>query len=177
MRDVSCHRDRKQRYILSKYGQYIQGYFRYIDDLLLLWSGSTIEAMDMVQALNQIESPIKFTSNISSTAVQFLDLEIAITNQCLSYCLYSKPTDRNTILHSTSAHPVALKRSLPKAQFLRVIQNNSDVNIMEEQLKAMMERFLERGYRRNDLVRALEEAKIAKSQGRSPKVGFSSHLS
>ncbi|CAH2300319.1 Hypothetical predicted protein, partial [Pelobates cultripes] len=58
---------------------------------------------------------------------------------------------------------MALKRSLPKAQFLRVIRNNSDVNIMEEQLKMMMERFLERGYRRNDLVRELEAAKIANS--------------
>ncbi|CAH2276509.1 Hypothetical predicted protein [Pelobates cultripes] len=44
-----------------------------------------------------------------------------------------------------------------------MIRNNSDVNIMEEQLKAMMERFLVCGYRRNDLVRALEEAKIANS--------------
>ncbi|CAH2252474.1 Hypothetical predicted protein [Pelobates cultripes] len=91
------------------------------------------------------------------------NLEIAITNQYLSYCLYRKPTDRNTILHNTSAHPVALKRSLPKAQFLRVIHNNSDANIMEEQLKAMTERFLVRGYRRNELVRALKEAKIANS--------------
>ncbi|CAH2321350.1 Hypothetical predicted protein, partial [Pelobates cultripes] len=119
--------------------------------------------MNMVQSLNQKESPIKFTSNISSTAVQFLDLEIAITDQGLSYCLYKKPTDRNTILHSTSAHPEALKKFLPKAQFLRVIRNNSDKNVMEEQLEGMMERFLERGYRRNDLVRALEEAKIANS--------------
>ncbi|CAH2283909.1 Hypothetical predicted protein, partial [Pelobates cultripes] len=117
----------------------------------------------MVQSLNQMEGPIKFTSNIRSTAVQFLDLEIAIKDQRLSYCLYKKPTDRNTILHSTSTHPEALKRSLPKAQFLRVIRNNSDMDVMEEQLGGMMERFLERGYRRSDLVRALEEAKAASS--------------
>ncbi|CAH2324938.1 Hypothetical predicted protein, partial [Pelobates cultripes] len=120
-----------------------------------------MEAQEMIQFLNQVESPIRFTANINLASVQFLDLEIAINDEGLAYRLYHKPTDRNTLLHNTSAHPKALKRSLPKAQFLRVIRNNSDENIMERQLEEMMVKFLERGYKRDDLVRAKLEAKSA----------------
>ncbi|CAH2300485.1 Hypothetical predicted protein [Pelobates cultripes] len=133
------------------------------------------EAEEIICFLNQIESPIKFTSKIDTTSVQFLDLEISLKEQGLSYCLYKKDTDRNTILHNLSAHPESLKKSLPKAQFLRVIRNNSDKSKMDQQLEEMVEKIRERGYRHRDLSKALEEAKSAnstKSDEKAPRLIF-----
>ncbi|CAH2273977.1 Hypothetical predicted protein [Pelobates cultripes] len=165
----------EQQWILSKFGQYIQGYFRYIDALSILWGGSVWEASDMVQHLNQLESPIRFTSNISTTSVQFLDLEISVKEQRIPYSLYTTLMHRNTILHNDSAHPGALKKSFPRAQFLRVIHNNSERDVVEQQLKEMMERFLVRGYRWGDLLKELDEAKSActnKMVNKAPRMVF-----
>ncbi|CAH2249555.1 Hypothetical predicted protein [Pelobates cultripes] len=122
-----------------------------------------MEATEMVQYLNGLDTPIRFTSNISASSVQYLDLEILIKNHEITHCLYKKDTDRNTLLHNNSAHPRMLKKSLPKAQFLRVARNNSDESKMEEQIEEMTEKFLERGYRRQDPLKAQQDAKIASS--------------
>ncbi|XP_063297694.1 astacin-like metalloendopeptidase [Pelobates fuscus] len=54
-----------------------------------------------------------------------------------------------------------LKESLPKAQFLRVARNNSDKHKMEEQIEEMTQKFLERGYRHQELLKAQQEARNA----------------
>ncbi|CAH2295732.1 polyubiquitin-C [Pelobates cultripes] len=58
---------------------------------------------------------------------------------------------------------MALKNSLPKAQFLRVIRNNSDAQIMEAQIKEMKIKFLQRGYDNCILETALQEARMARA--------------
>ncbi|CAH2274787.1 Hypothetical predicted protein [Pelobates cultripes] len=54
-----------------------------------------------------------------------------------------------------------LKESLPKAQFLRVARNNSDQHKMEEQIEEMTQKFLEIGYRCQELLKAQQEARNA----------------
>ncbi|CAH2307088.1 Hypothetical predicted protein [Pelobates cultripes] len=56
----------------------------------------------------------RMTSNISTDTVQYLDLEISVKDYKIAYSLFSKPTDRNIILHYDSAHPMALKKSLSR---------------------------------------------------------------
>ncbi|CAH2297415.1 Atrial natriuretic peptide receptor 2 [Pelobates cultripes] len=58
---------------------------------------------------------------------------------------------------------MALKKSLPKAQFLRVIRNNSDAQTMEAQIKEMKIKFLQRGYDNCILETALQEARMARA--------------
>ncbi|CAH2220285.1 Hypothetical predicted protein [Pelobates cultripes] len=99
------------------------------------------------------------TSTISSDKVHYLDLEISVNNGSIQYCLYTKPSDRNTILHATSAHPKALLKSLPKAQYLRVIRNNSNLEVMEKQITSMTQKFLNRGYPLDQLQEALHMAR------------------
>ncbi|CAJ0938301.1 unnamed protein product, partial [Ranitomeya imitator] len=41
------------------------------------------------------------------------------TNGNLSTDLYSKPTDRNSLLHYDSFHPPNMKKSIPKSQLNR----------------------------------------------------------
>lgn len=60
--------------------------------------------------------------------------------------VYSKPTDRNTILHYDRSHPTHLHNNLPISQFLCVMRICSDVTTREKQLHLMSNKFLERGY-------------------------------
>lgn len=39
-------------------------------------------------------------------------------DNALSTSLYTKPTDRNTLLHAASFHPTSLKRNLPLSQLV-----------------------------------------------------------
>ncbi|CAH2299443.1 Hypothetical predicted protein [Pelobates cultripes] len=121
-----------------------------------------LEAQEMDQYLNELDTPIRFTSNISAPTIQYLDLEISVKEQDISYCLYNKDTDRNTLLHNKSAHPRMLKESLHKAQFLRVARNNSDKHKMEEQIEEMTQKFLERGYRHQELLKAHANMQVRK---------------
>ncbi|CAH2300860.1 Hypothetical predicted protein [Pelobates cultripes] len=110
----------EKQHILHPYTEQIVQYVRFIDDILILWKGSVMEAEQFVQDINSLSSPIKVTANINETIVQYLDLEIFIKDDKIEYQLYSKPTDRNTILHFMSAHQEHSKKSLPYTQFLRV---------------------------------------------------------
>ncbi|CAH2247451.1 Hypothetical predicted protein [Pelobates cultripes] len=117
----------------------------------------------MVQDLNLLPTPVRFTADISTEKVHYLDLEISLGATHFQYSLYTKPTDRNTLLHYQSAHPRALKNSLPKAQFLRVIRNNSEVGIRDVQIFEMKNKFLQRGYDECMLETALQEALNARA--------------
>ncbi|CAH2250038.1 Hypothetical predicted protein [Pelobates cultripes] len=113
----------------------------------------------MVEELNKLPTPIRFTAQISSVKVQYLHVELSVGVNRLEYSLYTKTTDRNTLLHSLSAHPQTLIESLPKAQYHRVMRNNSNDLIKERQLSEMTEKFLQRGYKRSILDEALNEAR------------------
>ncbi|CAH2321455.1 Hypothetical predicted protein [Pelobates cultripes] len=148
----------EEKQVLQRYKSNILSYYKFIDDLLIIWNKLVEEAQNMVQELNQLQTPVRFTAEISAEKVHYLDLQITVGPSKLQYSLYTKPTDRNTILHYQSAHPRALKNSLPKAQFLRVIRNNSDVQTMETQITEMKTKFLQRGYNCHILETALQEA-------------------
>ncbi|CAH2315890.1 Hypothetical predicted protein, partial [Pelobates cultripes] len=81
-----------------------------------------------------------------------------IINRKLKYTLFTKPTDRNTLLHFESFHPKHLKQSLPYSQFLRVLRNNSLEHLRGQQIHLMYEKFLLRGYPWLILDKALDRA-------------------
>ncbi|CAH2274336.1 Hypothetical predicted protein, partial [Pelobates cultripes] len=169
----------EKEHILHPYREQIVQYVRFIDDILILWKGSVVEAEQFVKKVNCLPSPIKITANISDIIVQYLDLEIFIKDSRIEYQLYSKPTDRNTILHFKSAHPEHSKKSLPYTQFLRVFWNNSLVERVENQVDSMYNKFLTRGYNRHILDVALDKARLEmantmniQQQPRAPRLTF-----
>ncbi|CAH2283607.1 Hypothetical predicted protein, partial [Pelobates cultripes] len=70
----------EQQNILSEYGHLIKGYYHYIDDNLIVWQGMEQQALDMIQTINNLRSPVWMTSNISYDWVYYLDLEISVNN-------------------------------------------------------------------------------------------------
>ncbi|CAH2277040.1 Hypothetical predicted protein [Pelobates cultripes] len=153
------------KFILQNYTQQIIRYFRFINDILILWVGSKEEAVQFVHEeavqfvhdLNDLPTQMRLTSTINEHSIQFLDIEIMIIDQKIEYKLYTKSTDCNTLLHFKSFHPQHLKQALPYSQFLRVLQNNS--LLRDQQLQLMYETFRSRGYPRWTLDKALSRAR------------------
>lgn len=79
--------------------------------------------------------------------MNFLDILMYKKQNKLFSTLYRKSTDRNSILHGQSYHPVPLKKSLPISQFNRVRRICTTDQDYMEQANDLERRFQERLYK------------------------------
>merc|ERR1711893_129990 len=74
-----------------------------------------------ITALNSCHESIKFTHEISSSCLSFLDTNVKIDEDGSIYTdLYSKPTDTHNYFRYESCHPKQTKTGLPFSELLRV---------------------------------------------------------
>ncbi|KAJ1115184.1 hypothetical protein NDU88_003410 [Pleurodeles waltl] len=111
----------------NPYQDQIKLWKRYIDDVLLIWTGSKEEAQAFAVWLNGANPFLTFTMNIGDKKLPFLDLLIYEQDGGLATEVYYKPTDCNNLLQYQSFHPRALRDDLPVGQFLRLRRNCSSV--------------------------------------------------
>ncbi|OCU01567.1 hypothetical protein XELAEV_18007358mg [Xenopus laevis] len=97
-------------------------------------------------------------------ALSCLDLEGQI---CTS--LFTKPTDRNQILHYTSQHPPHTKKSIPISQLSRVKRLVSERKEKEKQEQIMCHKFRERRYPEKVIQQAQHKARHPKERTRQFK--------
>ena len=113
--------DQLERKFLAR--QHLQPlvWWRYIDDIFLIWPHSREELDSFISGLNRVHTTIKFTSDISDTSINFLDVKITKTSDGkLTTDLHTKPTDAHLYLHYTSYHPQHQKKSIPYSQAVRL---------------------------------------------------------
>lgn len=72
--------------------------------------------------------------------------------------VYRKPTSTNALLNWYSGHPMTLKKSIPKGQYLRLRHNGSSELYFHEQAQDLRQRFRERGYPDRILQKAYRNA-------------------
>ena len=98
-------------------------YYRYLDDIFFVWTGSRAELQQYMKFLNSIIPGINLTVNIREYSNEFLDLIIyksfSGTNCSLQTRVYFKPTDTHQLLHSLSDHPGHTCKGILKSQLLR----------------------------------------------------------
>lgn len=121
-------------------------WYRYIDDIFCIFLGDYDEVCEFVSILNDFVDDLKFTVEVNVTRVHFLDMWVQKNEGQLITTLFTKETDRNTLLLATSFHPTALKKGLPKSQFFRLRRIcHSDADFIEKS-EIMKKKFLDRGY-------------------------------
>ena len=110
---------------------------RYVDDILVIWSGSDRQIQLFINYLNKLHKNIHFTSEIGNGTLAFLDLQITLTNNKLEYKIFRKPTFTDTVIPFTSNHPMNTKLSAFYSMFNRLIRTpmnttnfNSELNII-----------------------------------------------
>ena len=90
--------------LLKDYDEKPLAWWRYIDDIFMLWQHGEKELEKFLEFLNCYHLRIKFTANYSRKGVNFLDVLVRKRNNQLVTDLYIKPTDTHQYLYASSCH-------------------------------------------------------------------------
>ena len=109
-------------------------YFRYLDDIFLVWPHSKSEFNDFFNTLNNHHPTIKLKATIHEKSIDFLDVTIFkgqrfTKDNILDTKVYFKPTDTHQLLHKQSYHPKHTFRGIIKSQIIRyhrICNNKTD---------------------------------------------------
>ena len=90
-------------------------------------------------------STIKFIAEYSKGEVNFLDLNIKLTDGELKTALFIKPTGTHQFLDPTSCHPYRCKTGIPSSQALRLNRICSDNDTFDRCCNDLEKWLMERG--------------------------------
>ena len=126
-------------------------WLRFIDDVLMLWSGSGEELQRFHDHLNNQMASIHFTMEASQQSAVFLDLKIykgtRFTEKgILDVSLYIKDTNPQCFLHFSSCHPFLTFRNILRGEIVRAIRCTSSPTVFTDILGKLLEKFRGRGY-------------------------------
>ncbi|XP_069974216.1 uncharacterized protein [Penaeus vannamei] len=112
-------------------------FYRYIDDIFGIFTGTEAELMEYHQELNKIHPDLKFTVEHSNKELPFLDTLVYIDNEGkVQTTVYHKPSNTHQYLHFHSCHP-------PKPQEITTlfssIKNQKNKRVLNHSLKEIWE--------------------------------------
>ncbi|CAJ0924292.1 unnamed protein product [Ranitomeya imitator] len=145
---------------------------RFIDDIFCIWDGPIESLFWFDQHLN-IWPELKFYIQHDMERISFLDTLVCKQhNGVLAIDLFSKPTDRNSLLHFRSCHPPAMKKAIPKSQFQRVSMIVSDESTKIRRLNEMQDKFHTRGYPTATLAMARQGGTSMRANDSGKRIRF-----
>ena len=90
-----------EQQMLSSYKYKLLAYFRYIDDIFMIWTEGKETLNEFLTHCNNQNKHIQFEQTISKNSIPFRDVSVILENGKLTTDLYSKPTDKHQYLYST----------------------------------------------------------------------------
>ena len=132
-------------------------YFRYVDDIWGLWTGSEKELQNFHQTANSIHPNIQVDLRYGTENIEFLDVKVSIVNNKIETDLFSKPSDKHLFLHQTSCHPDSVKKGIPYGLGVRLKRICSDKSKYEHRRNELCEQLSDRGYDQNQVEEQLEK--------------------
>ncbi|CAJ0946046.1 unnamed protein product [Ranitomeya imitator] len=138
---------------------HVHAWYRFIDDVFIIWRGTKEECAVFFDNLNSNLHNIFLTYSCSARDVTFLDLRVFPHEQHLATDLFRKPTATNSLLEFSSFHPWHTKVGVPTGQFLRVRRNCTRDGDFLIQARELSERFRHRGYPKRVISTAYQRAR------------------
>ena len=134
---------------------------RYIDDCLGVSVGPKEDLVSFINHISNFHPALKYTHEISTTSVSFLDLSISFDPNCckLSTTIFYKPTDSHAYLLYSSSHPSSTRNSIPYSQFQRLRRICSKEQDFNQEAQKMASFFKARKYPEDVVQTALERAR------------------
>ena len=88
---------------------HIHTWKRFIDDIFIIWTGTTAEFEEYMHTINQIHPTIKFTHEVSDMELTFLDVTLYkgdrfLHTNILDLRTHIKNTNKQLYVHTTSYH-------------------------------------------------------------------------
>ena len=134
-------------------------YLRYLDDIFIIWPHGRSLLQTFIDHANSLHNTIKFTANISSSEIAFLDVLIRIENHKLVTTLYKKSTDKHQYLDFTSHHPRHCKGGIPNSQIIRLRRICTDDTDYNTRVSDLMNTLQTRNYPKNMLQQVQQKSK------------------
>ena len=139
-------------------------YLRYIDDGIGISSMPEADLLRYLDFIKNYHPTIKYTSVISTSSVNFLDIKVSLTLKGLHTSVHYKDTDSHSYLQYSSSHPLACKNSIPYSQLLRLRRLcMSDDDFLCESTR-LLDFFRARGYPENILSMSLSKIQLVSRQ-------------
>lgn len=131
--------------------RHILSFHIYMDDSLLMWSGSQLQLQNFISAINKLHPTLKFTYVASDNEIQFLDLVIYKgtrfgKSNILDVICFTKPTETWCYLHRSSCHSPSVFRGFIKGELIRYARNCNNVTSFEKKKQKFTNKLLARGY-------------------------------
>ena len=125
----------------------------FLDDGFLFLDEKQITATDLLEHLNRMDPAIRFTMDVSSTEIPFLDVLIKLrhdpnnpTRTTIITDIYSKPTDSFNYFDFQSCAPRHVKRNIPYTLARRIATIVSDDKLKTQRLAELRPKLQRRGY-------------------------------
>ena len=143
----------EERALESWQGTAPKAWLRFLDDVLMLWTGGREQLAEFLDHLNSQVSSIKFTLQYSMEKATFLDLDIYKGTKFretgyLDTKLHIKSTNPQSYLHFSSCHPNYIFQNIVRGEILRTLRATSDEDIYQGMLQQLLGKFTSRGYPR-----------------------------
>ena len=88
----------------------IVGYFRYVDDILIIYNENITRVSDVLKSFNDLTPNMTFTlEKERENKLNFLDISITKTKDKMSFGIYRKETTSDIIIPNDSCHPTEQK--------------------------------------------------------------------
>ena len=103
-------------------------WWRYIDDVFLIWEHGEESLKLFLQKINSIHRTLKFTTDWSYSSINFLDVKVILKYGKIITDFVYKTYRHSSILNSSSCHLSHLKKSITYSQaprLNRICSNNA----------------------------------------------------
>jgi hypothetical protein len=137
--------------ILQKHN--IIDYYRYVDDILIVYNDSSTNICDTMLDFNAVHPNIQYTMETQvDNKLNYLDITIEIINSRFSFNIYRKPTTTDLIISNESCHPMEHKLAA-----IRYLHNRKDTfpissEYKQEETKVINTIMYNNGYTTNTMI-------------------------
>lgn len=135
-------------------------YRRYIDNRVIIWKGTEKELQEFFDEVNHNIYGISFTGSWSRHNVDYLDLQVYKENGKLCTKTFFRKTNRNGYIPTNSCHHPQWIGNIPKGKLMHLHKNCSDQKYYKEQSNILINRLIERGYKKKELEILKEKVKL-----------------
>ena len=118
---------------------------RFIDDILLIFTGSWQQFLELFDYLNSTHTTIKYDTPCyypDQNSCNFLDLKISISENKIRTDLFRKDTDRPRALLPSSAHPNHIPNNIIYSMAFRLLRICDSEEKFEARLEELKSEFL-----------------------------------
>ena len=148
---------------------------RFLDDLFLIFRGTTKQLHTLLNNINKLHPTIKFTMThtdnlyetkeekcecIPKNEISFLDTSCSLEKGRIEVDLFRKESDRNQYLLTSSIHPPAVTKNIPFSLALRIKRTCTNPQQSDQRLSELKTMLLTRNYPEGLVDSAIERIKV-----------------